>query len=214
MLLIVFFIVSIWWFINRKQFHLKIHTIFLISIIHTILGGISAKLLGLIEVGFSLPIKGAPLRIFGCMTAIPIFYCLIAKLTKQNNFSRMLDISCVGGFLGLIIVRSACLFQGCCLGVNLFNTSMRWPLREIEIIYYILFFVYFVIRLPHKNFEGKIYPYFMITYGILRFILEFFRETYSVKLGIFHIAHIWSILFIISGFLILHIINKSYSTKK
>ena len=45
--------------------------------------------------------------------------------------------------------------------------------------------------------SGYVYPIYMLSYGIFRFIIEFMREANSHS--VLHIGHIWSIISILVG---------------
>lgn len=76
--------------------------------------------------------------------------------------------------------------------------SIRWPIRELELLYYIAMMIYFGIKVYKGKTSGEVYPIYMVSYGVLRLIIEPLRVEYD-SLGAIHFGTIWSILSIIIG---------------
>ena len=123
---------------------------------------------------------------------MPIYYFAIAKIFKAD-VSKTFDIFTICVMFTLMCARVNCLHAGCCKGLIIPGTEgMRWPTREAEIIFYIIMLIWLGRKVKSGNTIGEIYPLYMFSYGIFRFIDEFFRE--SDYGGFIHISHIWSIV--------------------
>ena len=138
------------------------------------------------------------MRLFGAVFLLPLFYYFGARLFKRNT-SLVMDISAACLVIGLIFGRFDCLVGGCCAGMRFPIGNLHWPLREIELLYYGAFLLYYCPRIHQGKTHGEVYPVFMITYGILRFVLEWFRVEYTTNIGAFHLAHIWAIICFMLG---------------
>ena len=97
----------------------------------------------------------------------------------------------------LACARVNCLFSGCCLGLPISGTSLRWPTREAELLYYAVILFFFVRKTLRGKTDGTLYPIYMISYGILRFFLEFLRVSPTHTL--FHLSHLWALLCLLTG---------------
>lgn len=196
--ILIFLFNSIWFQNFRKDLNMGWPAVFLISLLHCVIGFFSMKLLAIIEVGGNLD-KAANMRLFGAVYFLPIFYGLGAKLFHRD-ISRVFDMAAVSLVIGLVFGRFDCLVAGCCKGTIIpWLTSSHWPIREIELIYYAFFLIYYGKKILHKQTHGEVYPIFMIQYGILRFLLEWFRMEFTTSFGIFHLAHIWCIISFAAG---------------
>ena len=182
-----------WLLLCRKQLNLKWYVALAIAILHDIVGYTAMRLLAIIEVGGDIS-KAANMRLFGAVYLLPLLYYLVAKLLKKKN-AVVMDVAAICLTIGLVFGRLDCLVGGCCKGVIFFGLSpIRWPLREIELVFYVFFLIHYGRKILNEQTHGEVYPVFMIQYGALRFILEWFREEYTTSFGIFHLAHIWCVI--------------------
>ena len=198
-LMILLFIATIinfiWLFLNRKQ--IKMNNIFLIivfSLFHTIIGVIFVSLFAYIESGFNKDNIGN-MSIYGGIFFMPIIYLLYSLINKVK-ISKCFDIFTISLISTLFFARINCLISGCCKGIYLFNSNFRFPYREAELIYYLIFIIIFIKDIYKGKTNGLVFPIYLLSYGLFRFIFEFFRESNSFN-TYFHIAHIWSLISIL-----------------
>ena len=99
---------------------------------------------------------------------------------------------CVCAMIGTI--RIGCFGNGCCGGRTL-ASGFTWPTQIMESIgdFAIL---YYLIRMEKKEGQG-LYPRFLVGYGVLRFIIEFFRVSSEGK--VLDTAHLLALLSIAIG---------------
>lgn len=187
----------VWLMSCRKMLHTKWYVALLIAILHDIVGYAAMRLLAIIEVGGNIS-QAANMRLFGAVFILPVFYYSGAKLLKRNT-AFVMDISAICLVIGLIFGRLDCLVGGCCAGSRIPFCNLHWPLREIELLYYVIFLLHYCHRIREGKTSGEVYAVFMITYGILRFILEWFRVEYTTSIGVLHLAHIWAIVSFMLG---------------
>lgn len=192
------FIIAYYWLKFQKELNMKWYIAPILSLSHCTLGVITMKLWAILEVGGNLE-DAANMRIYGALFILTPLYYLGAKLTKRKA-SLVMDISSVCTIIGLFVGRINCLMSNCCAGTLITpGGSMHWPIREAELVYSVVFALYFGIRIYRKKTWGQVCPILFISYGTLRFILEWFREEFTTQVGIFHLAHIWSLLSIAIG---------------
>lgn len=197
----------VWLFvINRKKLNAKWWEILIISIMHTIIGVGCVKIFAILESGFD-PAKINNLSMFGGIFFMPITYIIYAKI-KKLPILFVIDIFTISLVVTLLLARINCLHAGCCLGKSI-NYDLRYPTREIEIVYDSIFIAISVFFIHKGIFRNKIFFTYLLSYGTLRFVLEFMRESESS--GIFHIGHVWSmfsILFAIVALIIMKYLQK------
>lgn len=110
--------------------------------------------------------------------------------------------------LGYAITRIGCFLNGCCYGKV---TSLPWGLvypaidnlpRHPTQLYAsaAALFIFLLLRYlrKHKTFHGFIFAYFLIQYGIYRFVVEFFRVSLPT-VWIFTPAQVMALFFILAG---------------
>ncbi len=172
-------------------------TILFLSLVVVIHAVLCAKFFAVAEYGFDKSRIGN-MSLFGGLFGMPLLYILIAKLGKRDT-KVVFDVFAICAIITVLFARCNCLISGCCLGRQITsNSSLRWPTREIEVVYYIAFLVYMIPRILKGKTKGEVYPFYMFSYGALRFVLECFRV--SDTNNIFHLAHIWAVIAIIVGY--------------
>lgn len=193
-------LIAIFFWLMKFQKKLKLYwkEALLVALGHVVIGWSCMRLLALIEVGFDLE-KAANMRLYGAIFVLPLLYYAWAKLTKRDT-ALVMDIAAICVIFGAISGRMNCFTNGCCIGYPMFGLgSVRWPLRELEMLYYLVFIGIYGRKTLKKQTCGQVYPIYLMTYGTLRFLSEFVREEYTGGIGIFHLAHIWSLIAIVIG---------------
>lgn len=181
----------------RDRLSISTCKIFIVSLLHTISGVLCVKLFAGIE-NFGNPFNSG-MSLFGSIFFLPIFYFILAKLLNKRA-KDIFDIFTLCLISALLIVRFNCIIQGCCRGIFLPNSdTVRFPTREIEIVFHIIIFIYFFIKIKKPHIRGDIYPQYMIFYGGFRFIEEFFRANKVIMLNHIHLSHIWAVVCFVVG---------------
>ena len=144
-------------------------------------------------------------RGWSVFVTMPLFYLLVAKLTGRDR-KAISDILGIQVMLIYGFGRTACIFQGCCLGKFIPGTQHRWPLVMIELVFLAVFIVIQGAKAYRRQFDGESYPIFLIVYGIFRLFLELFRdiEVLPSYYGLF----VGCVVFILSGAVWLMILHK------
>ena len=190
----------------RQRLRIKAPVVLLLSVLHVVYGVLCVRLFAMMEgsrEGMSL---------YGAVFLMPIAYFFGAKVFKRS-LSDVFDIFAICMIATLLFARVNCLCKGCCYGrLIAAGSTLRWPTREIEIIYYLVFLLYFIPKVHKGTTSGTVYPFYMLTYGALRFILEFFRESSYGK--VIDLSHIWSLLSIAAGAAIYSTLRNEKKEKK
>lgn len=201
-----------WLFQNKKKLNINDGMSFLLAVLHTLIGLFCVKVFAFLEAGADAEAAGS-MSLYGAVFFLPVVYFAAAKLTKRN-MADIFDIFTVCVVFTLMCARVNCLLGGCCLGKPFFGSeSLRWPTRELEIVFYLILLAWLGRKVGKADSKGKIYPLYMMSYGIFRFIVEWFRET-EHPVGYLHISHIWSLVALIIGLIIYRTLTKKQQTGK
>lgn len=186
-----------WLCLLRDRLKMKWYAAVLISILHTVYGVITVKVFAFMETGFSAG-NLDNMSLFGGIFFMPLAYWIGAVLFKRSC-AEVFDIFTVCMIATVMCARVNCIFAGCCQG-NLIPglEGVRWPTRELEIVFYIVLIIVLGRRILAGNMHGEVYPIYMISYGIFRFVIEGFR--YSGSGMLIHLGHVWALLSMIIGF--------------
>jgi phosphatidylglycerol:prolipoprotein diacylglycerol transferase len=191
----------------KEKLRIKEWMALVIAILHTLVGVLCVKLFAFLESG------SGGMSLYGAVFFLPVLYYASAKLTKRST-ADVFDVFTICTAMTLMFSRFNCLIAGCCTGLIIPGTdAFRFPTREAEILFYIVLYLVLRKKVCKKEYNGKIYPYYMISYGAFRFITEFFRES-EMQYGWFHISHIWSVLAIAIGVTAICLINKNKNENK
>ena len=109
---------------------------------------------------------------------------------KKLHLWDLADIFVTGLAFGHAVGRQGCLLNGCCYGKEICETSFfatrfmtipGWhiPTQLFESMGEFIIFAILLIVFPKRKFKGENFIIYLIIYGILRFILEFFRGDYQ-----------------------------------
>lgn len=174
----------------RERLHLRWLSVLLLSVLHTVLGVLSVKVFALFETG-----NFSNMSLFGGVFFMPLFYWGVAKLAKQKT-ADVFDVFTICLVFTLMCARLNCVISGCCLGAHIpieGLTHLRFPTRELELIFYVLLLSRLWRKVVTGSARGMIYPIYMISYGIFRFVTETLRFSDRTN-SILHVSHLWALL--------------------
>lgn len=174
----------------RERLHLRWLSVLLLSVLHTVLGVLSVKVFALFETG-----NFSNMSLFGGVFFMPLFYWGVAKLAKQKA-ADVFDVFTICLVFTLMCARLNCIVSGCCLGAHIpieGLTHLRFPTRELELIFYVLLLSRLWRKVVTGSARGMIYPIYMISYGIFRFVTETLRFSDRTD-SILHVSHLWALL--------------------
>ena len=174
----------------RERLHLRWLSVLLLSVLHTVLGVLSVKVFALFETG-----NFSNMSLFGGVFFMPLFYWGVAKLAKQKT-ADVFDVFTICLVFTLMCARLNCIISGCCLGAHIpieGLTHLRFPTRELELLFYVLLLSRLWRKVLSGSARGMIYPIYMISYGIFRFVTETLRFSDRTD-SILHVSHVWALL--------------------
>ena len=180
--------------LRRKHFpNLQLWKITVISILLTLAGVAGAMLMYFIETGH---FSGTSL--FGSIFFIPLFL-LPAVLLLRVKFSTLMDLCAPAECLMLVLMKLDCQLSGCCIGKYLPSLEIQFPSQIIEMIVF-FFIMLSLMKLEQKaSNRGRIYGYYLVIYGIARFILNWFRYGVAPFVWILPAGNFWSLIAIALG---------------
>ena len=174
----------------RERLHLRWLSVLLLSVLHTVLGVLSVKVFALFETG-----NFSNMSLFGGVFFMPLFYWGVAKLAKQKT-ADVFDVFTICLVFTLMCARLNCIISGCCLGAHIpieGLTHLCFPTREMELLFYVILLSQLWRKVLSGSARGMIYPIYMISYGIFRFVSETLRVSNRTD-SILHISHLWALL--------------------
>lgn len=179
----------VWLLQFRGRLRMKWYVALFLSILHVIYGVVCVKVFAVLE---GNPVSNGAMSLFGAVFFMPLAYWLGAKLTKRSA-AEVFDIFAPAMIFTLLCARVNCLFAGCCQGRVIPGLDpWRFPTRELEMIFYIVFLAILVPRILRGKTYGQVYPLYMFLYGMVRGVLECFRVASTDN--IFHLSHVWALI--------------------
>lgn len=169
---------------SKKYKIKKLHSILIVAIIYA-LGLLWILFLGWLASGCQ---SWGSNNIVKGFIFFPIFALIPAKLFKLDE-CRIWDFIAPCFPLLQFMAHLACNFAGCCYGFamegGIWNPQLEqylFPIQLLESGVSLLIFVACLLYARKDDFKvtGKVYPFFLITFGITRFFLEFLRNNEKV----------------------------------
>ena len=111
---------------------------------------------------------------------MPIFIPVIKRtLFIKAKDSEYMDFCTPAGILMLACIRIGCFMNGCCRGIGIWvkDKPFVYPVQLIECSLDLLLIGFIMMNWTGKRFRGLLYSLFMIGYGLIRFFIEFYRNT-------------------------------------
>ena len=150
---------------------------------------------------------------YGAIFIVPIVFIVIPKFFRIS-YGYLMDLCAPAECIMLAIMKAKCLIDGCCGGRILFETAsgeiIRFPSQIAELIVAILLCIILMFFAYKPKFRGTLYLWYMVLYGLSRFILNFFRDVWGN--GTIPFGTIWSVFSVIIGIIIL--ITIKYKNKE
>ena len=141
---------------------------------------------------------------YGAVFLVPIAFLLVARWMRIP-YGNLMDYCAPAECAMLAIMKYQCLIDGCCEGrilrVYADGTWLAFPSQIVELINALVIMVVLMVMGYGKKFRGKVYAWYLVIYGITRFILNWFRSgNYPLLLGL-PAGNLWSLLAIFIGVL-------------
>jgi len=190
------------WFCGRI-YDIPVWKIAVSAVLLTAIGYLGAKLMFFIESG-----GWSGRSLFGSIFLAPILMYPVTKVLRIN-YGKLLDICAPAECIMLALLKVKCVIDGCCAGrmVSFSGKSFVFPSQKVECAAFLIIMVILLVMIFKKKKESLIYPYYMIIYGVVRFILNLLRET-TPWIGPLPAGNFWSICSIIIGLIALAYYKK------
>ena len=201
----------------RKMFNYTIFGSIILSLIVNIFAILGAIILFNIESIGTQKFATLGLSFFGTVFLLPVFMFFMMIFLKKILVINI-DHWAIAVPLELAFVRFGCYLSGCCNGIiSDYGIQFpfdpigikRIPVQLIEVFFDLIIFAVLIIITNKLKIKKIVYPSFMIMYGMLRFVLEFFRDTTKLILGMSN-GQLFSILSFLIGIIF---VSKKLSVK-
>lgn len=164
--------------IQTKWYRLSYWKTIIISVLLTLSGTLGTYIWYSIETG-----GGSGGRSFyGAVFIVPLLFIPIAYLFRIP-YAKLMDLCAPAECMMLVLMKVLCLMEGCCGGRVLFVTSLgaevRFPSQLAELINAFILCVVLLVLSYKKERRGTIYPWYLLLYGVTRFVLNFFRDVWT-----------------------------------
>lgn len=151
-------------------------------------GCVGAKLLYIAEhPESSFSLRGG-MSLFGSIYFIPVAF-LVTVLILNIKYVKCMDFVALYGPLIFAFMRIGCYLNGCCGGIYIKIGSFGFtpPVQLLECAADVIIFFALLYREKYrlKPGDGTQYPIFMMSYALIRFLVEFWRDTPK---NIFHFS--------------------------
>ena len=179
--------------LRRKAFpQIRIWKFPIISILLTLAGVSGAMLMFYIESG-----KFGGTSFFGAILFIPLL--LLPALLLRIRYSTLMDLCAPAECLMLAFMKVDCLVSDCCIGKYLPALEIQFPSQIVEMLTILVIMLILLQQERSGNNKGKLYGYYLIFYGVTRFVLNWFRYGLTPFVWILPAGNFWSIVAVIAG---------------
>lgn len=201
-------IVSVTYYVLiHKKFRIQWYVALFLGLIMILLETFGAKILFFLENPDSIK-EGISwtggYSLFGVFFFAPLFLILISLFLKMGYLDLM-DLLIPGILLELAFYRIGCTCVGCCYGIEVgwgISNGIKdklFPVQPLESILDITSFIaIFLLFLKGKLKRGEPFYLTYIFYGLIRFVLEFFRHRNNL-VGIFSLTHFFALATFVFG---------------
>lgn len=167
---------------RRHRYRLSTVQAIIYTLILFITGCAGAKLLGIIQSGMS---SNSGMSFYGAVYLVLLIMPIVGMMFKLKPMES-LDACAPCGAAMVGFMRFGCYCAGCCGGIPMGNSGVLWPAQLMEGLCDMAMLAFLLIAEMQGFAKNKGYPLFLISYGSIRFILEFIRDTTKFWLGLSH----------------------------
>ena len=174
--------------LRKKHFpQVAIWKMVLLTLWLTITGVLGTMVLAYIEMG-----KFGGTSFYGAVFMVPIL--ILPAMLMRITYKDILNLCAPAECAMLLVMRFDCLDKGCCFGRYLPALEFQFPSQIAEMVVAITIMIT-LIQMHRKDRQVQLYPWYMILYGVCRFILQGFRYggTDPWVLGLSQ-GHLWSLV--------------------
>lgn len=168
--------------LRRKKIMFSVGRAVLYTMLLALFSLAGAKLLYAVENWKQFLSNGVTLNgvsFFGSVFLLPVVMYLVCKWRKIP-YGAFMDYCSPSLMAMLSILRVGCYLNGCCGGITVpvgEYSTMTVPTQMLECIGDLTILGVLLMVEWHYSGRGLLYPYILVLYGAMRFIVEFFRDT-------------------------------------
>lgn len=146
---------------------------------------------------------------FGAVFFVPILFIPVARLVGIR-YDVLMDLSAPAECAMLAIMKVQCQLTGCCGGIRMLTNGSEFvfPSQIVELINALVLCVLLLVLSRKGKNKGSIFPWYMVVYGVTRFVLNLFRDGGSVRILGLPLGNFWSLVSIVIGVIWLIWIRK------
>lgn len=198
-------------FLRYKQYSISAWKVPVINVFLTIAGTLGTLLMYFLENGFF-----GGRSFFGALFLTPLLMMPVG-LVLRIPFSSLMDLCAPAECAMLAIMKVDCILQECCGGIVLFTTEagkeIHFPSQILEAFLVAAIMLALMQLEKNKNNRGKIYPFYLILYGGVRFVINWFRADISPFVWTLPAGNFWGLFAIAIGCIWFMIVNLKRKTK-
>ena len=179
--------------LRKKQFpQVAVWKMVLLTLLLLITGVGGTMILAYIEMG-----EFGGTSFYGAVLLVPIL--ILPALLMKITYTDILNLCAPAECAMLAVMRFDCLDKGCCFGRYLPKLRFQFPNQIAEMVVGLAILVA-LIWMHKKDRQVQLYPWYMILYGVCRFVLQCFRYGGMDPwvLGLSQ-GHFWSLVSIVIG---------------
>ena len=179
---------------NHISYQFPIWKLIVSGVVLTAIGLLGAHIMSWIESG-----NWTGRSFYGAVFLTPILLWPLSMILKMN-YGRLMDLSAPAECIMLALLKVKCVIDGCCIGriFNIHGGSYRFPSQFVECCIAVVLMIVLVLMIKQQRFEGRVFQSYLVLYGIIRFVLNLFRET-TPWIGPFAAGNFWSLVSIAIG---------------
>lgn len=208
-----FVVGQIYYLIDAPYYGEKRINAFCYGLLNLVVMMVGAKIMYVIEnFGFVLQ-NGLGFQGFSLYGAIFIqpLSCYLISLIWKKDIKKVASFVIIPMILMLAFYRIDCTISGCCGGITIGN--FVFPTQITECVFCLLLAGTFIF-VTHKKamLNGQCFVWFFVIYGAFRFVIEFLRVRTNL-FWVISVSHIWSLLSIGVGILLIAFNKKKINNK-
>lgn len=160
---------------RRQRYNLSVVRAVCFPVLLLVCDIIGAKLLFFVNSGFT-SFNG--MQLFGSVYLALLVMPRVGRLLQLKP-AQTLDICAICGATLISFMRFGCFCAGCCGGIrcNIGQYRFFWPTQLMEATGALVMLWYLLQLDKDERMRGMLAPVFLTFYGIMRFFLEFLRDT-------------------------------------
>lgn len=197
-------------FFRAKYYNMAWYKVIIIALYTGIMGLLGTKIMFFIENGYWYGRS-----FFGAVLFLPVLVWPLAFVFRIKLF-EFLGYVTPPGMAMLALYKYNCYLDGCCGGKVLYYSAegipTYFPSQIAEMVCAVLVMILLLLVERNKKNKNIIYPMCLIIYGIMRFVLNFFRWEHSVFVFGLSAGHFWSIVSVFFGFVMSIVLSAKLKT--